>query len=45
MKELNKTLKNEDIELEDDLDFNLWKEELNKDLTSFWKMLKRSYHK
>ena len=50
MRDHNKSLKNEEIKLtsknvdqENGLDFNLWKEELNKELESFWKLLKKSY--
>ena len=52
MKDSNKLLKSEDTNIdpknansEDDLDFKLWIEELNKDLMSFWKRLKWGYHR
>jgi hypothetical protein len=37
MREINKSLKN-NIQ-EKDLNFKLWKDELNKELNSFWKLL------
>ena len=41
MRDINKSLKNDAPK--EDLDFKQWKEELNKELNSYWKSLLECY--